>query len=190
MSSKTCTFYSILRDKHRHVSAWLPNDHQNPVPTVLPPTPGWKGNKSKAVLPGSAWRDTHSSASQRLTAACPGQTPRCQEGKIPFRRGGMQGLGGGDPSMRAGHQLRRWKVSLTAGKAKRELLHSSHAVAHLSLPSAHAACTGAVRRVNPLLAAGQEAGALSRHLPFPVLSNPSPRSLEKPLFRIRWNFAT
>ena len=63
VSPKTCTFYSTLRDQHHYVSTWLPTDHQNPVPTVLPLTPSWNGNKSKAVLPGSAWRGTHSSAS-------------------------------------------------------------------------------------------------------------------------------
>lgn len=63
VSLKTCTFYSMLPDQHCHVSAWLPTDHENPVPTVLPLTPGSNRNKSKAVLPGSAWRGTHSSAS-------------------------------------------------------------------------------------------------------------------------------
>lgn len=53
------------------------------------------------------------------------------------------------------------------------------------------ACTGAVRLVNPLLAVGQEAGALFlRDLPFPVLSNPSSEThLEKPLFHIAKDFA-
>lgn len=172
VSPGSVLFYSMLRDHYHHISAWLPTDHRNPVPTALPLSASWNGNKSKAVLPGSAWSGTHSSASQHLTAACPGQTPPCEEGKIPFLRGGMQAWEAGtlqsEPDTSSGDAGSVWEPTNGA-----ELLRSSRTVAHLPLPSAHTACTGAVRLLNPLLAVGWEAGALLRGFPSPVLSNPS-----------------
>lgn len=109
------------------------------------------GEAEKAVLPGSARRDTHSAAAHPLRAAA----------KRRAHAGGRDaGRGGGDPSPPVGHQLRRCGLCLTVGAALGELLRAAPTGAHLSLPSAHAACTGAPRLVNPLLAVGQEAAAL------------------------------
>lgn len=71
---------------------------------------------------------------------------------------------------------------MTGSKQSRELLHSSsHSVAHLSLPSTHAACTGAVCLVNPLLAVGHEAGApLLGDLPFQSILSAVPVETRHP----------
>lgn len=106
----------MLRDHYHHISAWLPTDHRNPVPTALPLSASWNGNKSKAVLPGSAWSGTHSSAPHSSMPRSDA-TMRRGEDPIPERRDA--GLGGGDPSIRARHQLRRCRISLRADERSR-----------------------------------------------------------------------